>query len=532
AWWEGEKITLRASLQMLKYNRNELADSLGIDPENVRILSPYIGGGFGSKLGISPEAVAAAIAAKELGRPVRVVLHRRQMFEVITRRSETRQRIRLAADGEGRLTGLGHEVLVSNLPDEPFSEPVTQGTHFTYPAENRLIRKEVARIHRPAAGSVRAPGEAVGVTCFEVAMDELACAAGIDPVELRLRNIPTEDPEQGIPFSSHMLEPTLREGMERFGWSDRDPEPRARREGEWWIGTGMAAAFRVNILSEAEARVRLTAGGAVVETDQTDLGTGTYAILTQIAGELLGLPAEQVETRLGDTDLPPGSGSGGSWGAASSGSAVWLAAMEVRRQIAEEMGCEESDLTLKDGQATCGNVTRPLDEIVGGESFVGHGHVKPGDALEEVMQSTFGAHFAEVAVNDVTGETRVRRMLGCFAAGRILNEKTARSQCHGGMIWGIGMALTEGVTHDRRTGRMVNRDLAEYHVPVNADVPPLEVHFVEERDPWAGPMQAKGIGELGICGAGAAVLNAIHHACGVRIRDLPATPDKVLAGLL
>jgi len=531
AVWEGDTLTARSSLQMLKYNRNELADCLGIDPAKVRLLSPYVGGGFGSKLGISAETVSAAIAAQELGRPVRVVQHRRQVFETVTRRSETRQRIRLAADAEGRLTGLGHEALVSNLPEESFAEPVTQASAFAYAAANRLIGERVARIHRPAAGSVRAPGEAVGVTAFECAMDELATELGLDPIELRLRNIPDKDPQSGIPFSSHMLAETLRDGAERFGWQGRDPAPRKQREGEWWIGTGMAAAFRVNLLSEAEARVTLTAEGALVETDMTDIGTGTYAILTQIAGEALGLPADRVTVKLGDTDYPPGSGSGGSMGAASTGNAVWLAALDLRQQLASKMDCTEGELTLKDGQATCGNTTRALSDLLTGDTLTGHGHIDAGKAFEDVRQSTFGAHFAEVAVNDITGEIRVRRMLGSFAAGRILNEKTARSQCHGGMTWGIGMALTEGLTHDRRDGHIVNRDLAEYHVATNADVPPLEVHFVEERDPWAGPMQSKGLGELGICGAGAAILNAVHHASGVRLRDMPATPDRVLAGL-
>ncbi|WP_029056760.1 xanthine dehydrogenase family protein molybdopterin-binding subunit [Stappia stellulata] len=532
AEWDGTRLVLRGSLQMLKYNRNELADSLGIAPENVRILAPYVGGGFGSKLGISAECVAAALAAIELGRPIRVVQHRRQVFEMNTRRSETRQRIRLAADRQGRLTALEHEALVSNLPDETFAEPVLQGSHFAYAAPNRALRMHVARIHRPAAGSVRAPGEAVGVTAFEVAMDELAVATGIDPVELRLRNIPDKDPEAGIPFSSHRLKAALSEGARRFGWADRPSPPRQRREGEWWIGTGMAAAFRVNAIMEAQARILLTGDRAVVETDMTDIGTGSYAIFQQIAAELLGLPLERVKVRLGDTELPPGSGSGGSFGAASTGTAVWMAGMDLRRQIARALACDEADLTLKDGTIIRGNTRRSLAEAFDGTVLTGDGHVQPGDAQQKVRQATFGAHFAEVAVSDVTGEIRMRRMHGSFAAGRILNPRTARSQCHGGMIWGIGMALTEAVTHDRRDGHMVNRDFAEYHLPVNADVPPLDVHFIEERDPWAGPLQAKGIGELGICGAGAAILNAVHHACGARLRDFPATPDRVLAALV
>ncbi|MEC7793473.1 MAG: xanthine dehydrogenase family protein molybdopterin-binding subunit [Pseudomonadota bacterium] len=529
--WDGNTLTLRGALQMLKFNKNELADSVGLSPEKVRLLAPYVGGGFGSKLGISADCVAAALASMELGQPVRVVQHRRQVFEVNTRRSETRQRIRLAASHDGRLSGLGHEALVSQLPEEDFSEPVIQGSHFAYAAANRKLGLEVARIHRPAAGSVRAPGESVGVTAFEIAIDELAVATGIDPVELRLMNIPDQDPESGKPFSSHRLESALKQGAEAFGWGSRPDQPRQHRDGEWWIGTGMAAAFRVNMVIEAEARIVLSESGATVQSDMTDIGTGSYAIFQQIAAELLGQPMNRVSVELGDTRFPPGSGSGGSFGTASTGTAVWLAAMEIRQQIADRLGCAEGDLTLQDGIATCGNTRTSLSDLLKSNKITGHGHVEPGDAFEKVRQATFGAHFAEVAVSDVTGEVRVRRMLGSFACGRILNPRTARSQCHGGMTWGIGMALTEELTHDRRDGHVVNRDLAGYHAPVNADVPDLEVLFVDERDDWAGPMQAKGIGELGICGAGAAIINAIHHATGARIRDLPATPDKVIVAM-
>ncbi len=529
AEWEGEKLTVRAALQMLKYNRNEVADSLGIDPGNVRLLSPYVGGGFGSKLGASPEVIAAAIAAKEVGRPVSVVLHRRQVFESVTHRSETRQRIRLAADGKGVLTGVHHEALVANLPGEVFAEPVQQATHFLYGGEHRRIVHQVKRLNRPATGSVRAPGEAVGVTALEIAMDELAEAAGVDPVELRLRNIPAKDPESGKPFSSHTLAEALRAGAKLFGWADRQA-PRARREGEWLIGMGMASAVRVNMMTEAKARVRITADGrAEVETDMTDIGTGTYSILTQIAAEMLGLRPEDVTTRLGDTDFPPGSGSGGSIGANSTGSAVFAACEALRARIAEKMECSDEELTLKDGEAVCGNRKRKLAEVIGG-AMEAEGHLQPGDAASQVRQATFGSHWAEVAVSELTGETRIRRQLGVFAAGRILNAKTARSQCIGGMTWGAGMALTEEIQFDPRTGAMMNRDLAEYHMPVNRDIPQQQVEFLEERDDWASPLQAKGIGELSICGSAAAIVNAIRNATGVRVRDLPATPDKVLAG--
>ncbi|WP_138934071.1 xanthine dehydrogenase family protein molybdopterin-binding subunit [Roseovarius arcticus] len=531
ASWEDSKLTLRGSYQMLKYNRNELADALGIDPSDVRILSPFVGGGFGSKLGIAPEAVGAALAAKELDRPVAVALTRPQVFEATMRRSETRQRVRIAADADGRLTGIGHEAWVSNLPDEEFSEPVTQATPFVYRGENREIGHHIARVNRTCAGSVRAPGEAVGITVMENAMDELAHEVGVDPVELRLRNIPDRDPSQDIPFSSHRLEEALKSGAEAFGWNKRDAKPGNRREGNWLIGMGMASAVRVNILSESKARVTLQPDGtALVETDMTDIGTGTYAILTQLAGEMLGLPVDRVRCVLGDTDLPPASGSGGSWGASSSGTSVFLACEELRREIAGKLGVDETDLTLKDGHAIAGNRKVPLSNLVDAPMTV-EGHVEPGDTSDAVRQATWGAYFAEVAVDAATGEVRVRRMHGTFAAGRILNAKTARSQCLGGMTFGIGMALTEELIHDPRDGHVVNHDLAEYHLAVNADVPQIDVVLLEERDPWANPMQAKGIGELGICGVAAAITNAIFNATGVRVRDYPATLDKILGGL-
>lgn len=532
ASWDGEKLTLRGSYQMLNFNINELADALNIVPENIRMLSPFVGGGFGSKLGLSPEAVAAAIAAKEIGRPVCVTLSRQQVFETTMRRSETRQHVRLACGEDGVLTGLGHECLVSNLPDEEFYEPVTQATHFLYGGQNRKLGIEVARLNRTCGGSVRAPGEAVGMQVLENAMDELAEAAGIDPVEFRKRNIPEQHPEKDIPYSSRRFTEALDEGAKRFGWDKRNRKPGGTRDGDWLIGHGMAGAARVNILSEAKARVTLRGDGtAVVETDMTDIGTGTYAILTQIACDMLGLPADKVETRLGDTDFPAGPGSGGSWGASSSGSAVFLACEEIRSKIAEKLGSDEADLTLADGNAGTGASARPVSDILDGQQISAIGHIEPGKTLEDWQQATYGSYFAEVAVNAVTGETRVKRMLGVFGAGRILNEKTATSQCYGGMIWGIGSALTEEMAFDERDGHIVNHDLAEYHIPVNLDVPQIEVVLLKERDEYASPIQAKGIGELGICGAAAAITNAINNATGIRVRDYPATLDKILAGL-
>ena len=507
AEWEDGKLTVHASLQMLNYNITELADSLGIREDDIRLVSRYVGGGFGSKLGVSEEVVAASIAAKEIGRPVRVVMSRQQVFQCIMRRSETKQRVRLCVNDAGKLTGFGHEALVSNLPGETFAEPVLQSSHFLYAGENRELLLEVARIHRMTAGSVRAPGEAVGMPALEGAMDVLAEKAGIDPVELRLKNIPDKNPEEGLPFSSHKLAECLEQGAKAFGWDHGPRKPRQTREGEWWVGTGMASAARVHNISEAKARVTLKADGtALVETDMTDIGTGTYTIAAQIAGEMLGLAPERVLVDLGDTHHPRGPGSGGSWGAASIGSAIYIACKSLREELSRRLGIHETELELAGGKTSSGE---RLEDLLKGRNLSREGHYEPGDIEDDFTASGFGAFYAQVRVNHFTGETRVDRMLGAFGFGRVLNHKTARSQCLGGITWSIGMALTEALEFDPRDGHVVNPDLAEYHVAVHRDVPDLDVIMVEERDPAASPIQAKGIGELGMCGGAAAIARRV-----------------------
>ncbi len=531
AVWEDDALTLYGAYQMPTSDASQLARSLGVPTAKVRIISRYIGGGFGSKLGIAPESVAAAIAAKQLGRPVKAVMMRQQVFEATPRRSNTEQRIRLGCDANGRIVSFVHDSLVSNLPGESFFEPVGIGSHSLYGGENRRINHDLVRLNLGVAGSMRAPGEAVGMVGVECAMDELAEQLGMDPVELRKINDPVEDPEKNVPFSSRMLTRSLEEGAKRFGWHRRDPKPGARREGEWLIGMGMASATRNNQLMKSSAKIEVRPDGtATVSSAMTDIGTGSYTIMAQIASEVLGIPIDRIEMKLGDTNDPPAAGSGGSWGAASAGSAVYLAAEALRGKLAKAMEVEPDALTLKDGQAIGGNRQRAIGDLVG-DGLEATGEIVPGKQEKQFTQASYGAHFAEVAVNAVTGEVRVRRMLGVFAAGRILNAKTARSQCLGGMTFGIGCALTEDLIHDTRNGKLVNRDLAEYHVPVNADIPQLEVHFLDERDIHANPIHAKGIGELGISGAAPAVVNAIYNACGVRVRDLPLTCDKLLAGL-
>ncbi len=532
AQWDGNMLTVHASLQMLNFNIAELADALRLKQSQIRLISRYVGGGFGSKLGISEEVVAASVAAMELNRPVRVVMSRQQVFQTIMRRSETRQRVRLAAKSDGTFTGIGHEAVVSNLPDEEFAEPVTQSTDFLYAGENRIMQISVARIHRMTAGSVRAPGEAVGMPALEAAIDELAEKLGIDPVELRLRNLPDKHPVKGTPYSSRKLADCLNEGAKSFGWKKGTRTPRSRRDGEWWIGTGVASAARVHNVGEAKARVTLCADGtARVETDMTDIGTGTYAIIGQITGEMLGLNADAVDVQLGDTQHPRGPGSGGSWGAASIGSAVFLACEAIRIEVAGRLKVKADKLTLKNGQADTGKTAVSLTELMGGKPISVIGHYEPGAVEKNFVASGYGAFFAEVAVNHWTGETRVRRMTGAFGFGRVLNAKTARSQCIGGMVWCIGSALTEALHFDPNDGHLVNCDLAEYHVPVHRDITDLDVIMVEELDPVASLIQAKGIGELGMCGGAGAIANAIYNACGARMYAFPMTPDKVLAAM-
>jgi xanthine dehydrogenase YagR molybdenum-binding subunit len=529
---EAERLTVHSSLQMINYNIGELADTLGLEESQIRLRAPYVGGGFGSKLGIAPECVAASIAAMKLGRPVRVEMLRQQVFQCVVRRSETSQRVRLAADAEGRLIGFGHGSRVTNLPEEDYSEPVLQASKFLYAGAARLLEQKVGRIHRMTAGSVRAPGEAVGMQAIEVAMDELANETGMDPVELRLRNIPERHPSHDLPFSSRRLAECLRAGAEAFGWNGADRRPCQRREGEWWIGTGMASAARKHNLNKAEARVILNADGtAEVASDISDIGTGHYTIFGQIAGEMLGLDPADVLVRLGDSIFPRGSGSGGSWGAPSTGSAVFQACEAIRQEICARLGCEEGDLTLQDGFATAGNKRVALPELLDGTPIERIGRIEPGKVRKDYAQAMYGAFFCEAAVNAYTGETRLRRMIGAFGIGRVLNQMTARSQCLGGMVWGIGGALSEELVFDPRDGHLVNPDLAEYHVPVHADIPEMDAFFVEERDPSASPLQAKGAGELGIAGAAGAINNAIYNACGVRVTSFPMTPDKIMADL-
>jgi xanthine dehydrogenase YagR molybdenum-binding subunit len=544
AYWEGDKVHLFVACQLLKASQNSIAHTLMVPHDRVRIVSRYIGGGFGGKLCMYAEAVLSVLAARQLKRPVKTALTRQQMFQTTGHRSASRQRIRLGADRDGRLVALAHEGIVHTSRMWEFTESVAAQTRRLYAAPNRRTQHRLATLDLPGAEAVRAPGEASGMLSIEVAMDELADRLGIDPIELRRRNEPTVDPESGKPYSSRNLIACMEEGARRFGWSARQARPARTRQGEWWIGLGMSASIRSNYLMPARCGLTLSADGrAIVRQAMTDIGTGTYTILAQIAAEALGLPIEVIEVEIGDSEFPPAPGSGGSFGAASAGSALLDAAMKAREQAARLavadpasplFGQAAETATFAGGSILIGNHAEPLTALLQraapeGLKALGESSVSP--TYGDFSQHAHGAHFCEVSVSGITGEVRLRRMLGVFAAGRILNDKTARSQAIGGMIWGVGQALSEENQVDPRFGSFGAQDLAGYHVPVHADIANLDAMFIAEEDDKGNPLKIKGVGELGICGAGAAVANAIYNACGVRVREYPFTPDKIFPHL-
>ena len=532
AWWEDGRLTVRSSNQVIGAARDTIAKALGIDRDRVRVLAEFVGGGFGGKTGVGAEAIMAAIAAERVGRPVKVALPRRQVAYVTHHRSDTVQRIRIGCSADGVIGAVAHDSVAAQNDNGGFLEPVPFGTLPLYGGQVRQFTTALVRVDLPETGAVRAPGEAIGSFAIECAMDELAHRLGIDPIELRRRNEPAADPNSGKRFSTRRMLDCYDRGAASFGWPAAVPAPGSVRDGDWLIGIGMAAALRGNFTVNAQARVRLESdGSATVECDMTDIGTGTYTILAQAAGEMLGLAVDRVAVRLGDTELPPSAGSGGSFGAGSAASAVVLACEDILTELGRRMNAAPDELRLKDGCVSAGGREVALADLVRGEAIVAEGKTGPGKESGRTSQASHGAHFVEVGVHAVTGEVRVRRMLGVFEAGRILNRQTAASQLSGGMAWGLAYALSEDGVVDTRTGRFVNPDFGEYHVAVHADVPPIEIDFIEEIDQSANPVGAKGVGELGISGAGAAVANAVFNACGVRVRDFPITCDKLLAGL-
>ena len=529
ASWDGDRLTLWTSNQMIDWSVGDVAKTLGIPKENVRLDSPYIGGGFGGKLFIRSDALLAALGAKAAGRPVKVALPRPLMINNTTHRPATIQRVRLGATTDGKLTAIGHESWSGDLKGGSPETAVAQ-TRLLYAAPNRMTAMRLATLDMPEGNAMRAPGEAPGLMALEIAIDEMAEKLGIDPVAFRILNDTQVDPEKPErPFSQRRLNECLERGAKTFGWEDRNPKAGTTRDGRWLVGMGVAAAFRNNLNGKSAARVRLDRNGNVtVETDMTDIGTGTYTIIAQTAAEMLGVPLDRVEVRLGDSRFPVSAGSGGQWGANSSTAGVYAACTKLRTAVAEKLGLDPVSAMFDNGKVRAGGKSVELAKAAADGELVAEDVMEYGDLAEKYQQSTFGAHFVEAAVDAATGEIRIRRMLAVCAAGRILNPKAARSQVIGAMTMGAGAALMEELAVDKRFGFFVNHDLAGYEVPVHADIPSQEVIFLDEVDPTTSPMKAKGVGELGICGVAAAVANAVHNATGVRVRDYPITLDKLI----
>ncbi|WP_222832618.1 aldehyde oxidoreductase molybdenum-binding subunit PaoC [Pseudomonas sp. SC3(2021)] len=532
AAWKGDQLTLWTSNQMIAWSVDDVATTLGLPKEKVRLISPYIGGGFGGKLFIRADAILAALGARMAGRPVKVALARPQMANNTTHRPATIQRIRLGATADGKLSAIAHEGWSGNLKDGKV-EVAAQPSQLLYAAENRRVTMRRAPLDLPEGNSMRAPGEAPGLMALEIAMDEMAEQLKLDPVQFRILNDTQIDPvKTERPFSQRRLIECLQTGAETFGWNQRAATPGSRREGRWLIGMGVAAAFRNNLLLKSGARVRLERDGKVtVETDMTDIGTGSYTIIAQTAAEMMGVALEDVVVRLGDSDFPVSSGSGGQFGGNCSTAGVYAACMKLREAVAGKLGMAADQAAFVDGQVSVGSKRVPLRDAARDGVVVAEDSIEFGDLDKQYQQSTFGAHFVEVAVDAATGEVRVRRMLAVCAAGRILNPKAARSQVIGAMTMGVGAALMEELAVDKKLGFFVNHDLAGYEVPVHADIPHQEVIFLDETDPLSSPMKAKGVGELGICGVSAAVANAIYNATGARVREYPITLDKILSSL-
>jgi xanthine dehydrogenase YagR molybdenum-binding subunit len=553
AAWEGDQLTLWTSTQMVAWAAADVATTLRIAKDKVRVMSPYIGGGFGAKLFVRADAVLAALGARAAGRPVKVSLQRALIPNNTVHRAATIQRIRIGAEKNGKITAIGHESWSGDLP-EGKPEGAAIQTRSLYAGANRMTMIRLGVLDLPEANAMRAPGEAPGLAVLEVAMDEMAEKLGMDPIEFRIVNdtqvVPDypgkpassdpqskparaqEKPNPHPPFSKRQLVECFQVGAKRFGWANRKSKPGQVRDGRWLIGMGVAAAFRDNLLTKSAARVRLDRRGIItVETDMTDIGTGSYTIIAQTAAEMMGVPLEKVVVRLGDSSFPVSCGSGGQWGGNNSTAGVYAACMKLRDAVAHKAGFTGSDAVFADGRIHSGSRSVALAEVAADRELAVDDFIEYGDLDKRFQQSTFGAHFVEVGVDAATGETRVRRMLAVCAAGRILNPKTARSQVIGAMTMGVGAALMEALVVDKRIGYFVNHDLAGYEVPVHADIPHQDVIFLDETDAISSPMKAKGIAELGICGVAAAVSNAVYNATGVRVRDYPITLDKLIGQL-
>jgi xanthine dehydrogenase YagR molybdenum-binding subunit len=545
AAWDGDALSLDMPTQGLALTQMRLAAMFGIKAEDIHIRSPFIGGGFGSKLLTGPQ-VLGVLAARLAGRPVKLVLTRAQMYGPVTHRAPTRQTLRLGAAPDGALTALHHHVRTATSRFDDFLEPAAGASHTLYAAPAIATTYEALRLDTGTPGFMRAPGEASGSLALEGAIDELAAACGMDPLEFRLRNYAEVEPISGKPFSSKALRECYAQGAARFGWSGRPLAPRSLRDADGkLVGWGLGTATFPALMFQAEARAVIRRDGTgVVETGAHDMGQGAWTVFAQIAAESLGLDIGQVEFRSGSSDLPNAGIAGGSAHTATAGSAIQAAGEQAVARLAELavadprsplFGADNIGVVARNGrlvrwddESRSESFAEILDRA-GREMVEGRGSAAAdADAAERYAMHAHGAVFAEVKVDPELGQIRVTRLVGAFAAGRIINPRLVKSQYYGGMIWGVSFALHERATLDRRTGRVMNADLAEYHVPVNADIPSVEAILVDEEDPHVNALGVKGVGEIGITGTAGAVANAVWHATGVRVRRFPVAIEELL----
>lgn len=546
AAWDGDSLTVDTPSQALSMAQGRFAKLFGIEPGKVHIRSPFLGGGFGSKGSAASPQVLGIMAARLTGRPVKLVVRREQMFGMVGHRAPTRQTLRLGADVGGALTALAHHTHTATSRFDDFVEPSSGISHTLYASPNLSATHSAVRLDTGTPMFMRAPGEASGSAALESAIDEMAEACGMDPLEFRLKNYAEEEPISGRPFSSKALRACYRQGAEAFGWSKRSREPRSMRDEDGLlVGWGVGTATFPALMMQADASAELRAdGNASVLIGAHDMGQGAWTALAQIAADSLGLDLDAVAFRMGTSDLPSGGIAGGSAHTATAGDAIHRAGADVIAQLADLATNDENSPLFGAGNAGTiardGRLLRRDDESrgerfadiltrAGRDRIEGKGSATPDKAARETYaMHAHGAVFAEAKVDPDLGQVRVTRLVGAFAAGRIINPRLVRSQYYGGMIWGLSFALHEHAVMDRRSGRPMNANLAEYHVPVNADVPSVEAILVEEHDPHVNALGIKGVGEIGITGTAGAIANAIHHATGIRVRELPITLDRLL----
>jgi xanthine dehydrogenase YagR molybdenum-binding subunit len=544
AAWEGDQLTLYDATQNVSGVRRTAAQTFGIDPEKVRVVCPFVGGGFGCKGSTWSHVMLAAMASRMAGVPVKLVLERTQMYGPVGARPLTEQRLQLGAGQEGRLLAVRHDTVSSTSFVDDFVEPCTAVTRKAYASESLQTSQRLATLNVGVPTYMRAPGESSGSFALESAMDELAYALKVDPIELRLTNYAEKEPEKDIPWSSKSLRECYRIGAERFGWARRTPAPGSMRLGRTLVGWGMATAAYPANRKGAKASATINADGSVIVRSGThDLGTGTYTVMAQIAADALGVEVSRVRFELGDTRLPEAPVSGGSQTVASVGPAVHQAARAARdKLIATALGDSASNLhglNPNEVDAANGWLFAKTDSgrrdamaaVVsrnGGQPVSAEAEANQGDEKKRYGMQAFGAVFVEVHVDPDLGTIRVPRIVGAYGVGTVINRKTTHSQLMGGIVWGLGMGLMEKTEMDWRVGRAVNANLADYHVPVNADIGNIDITMVDEHDPYINELGAKGVGEIGITGVAAAIANAVYHATGKRIRDLPITPDKLI----